>query len=262
MGALVLVKEFEGREIRTHIDDQGNPWWVAADVCAVLGLEQVSRAISRLDEDEKGVTISNTPGGRQELSTVSESGLYSLILTSRKPDAKRFKKWVTAEVLPSIRKTGRYAQGSRKAPTILDQMEANIRLWREQEERNEEVSLTLVNHETRIGIVEARKRPLSAEEKDSIVNAMNCRARQLVNDYETQRKYIIWIQGALKKQLFSYSVLTWKDANGEDFDRMMKFISYWHPDGYGQLRGIDRVEANHKPDKATLLREWQNKNKA
>ena len=65
-------------------------------------------ALERLDDDEKGVSSIDTLGGNQQLSTINESGLYSLILTSRKPEAKKFKKWVTAEVLPAIRKTGRY----------------------------------------------------------------------------------------------------------------------------------------------------------
>ena len=65
-------------------------------------------ALSRLDDDEKGVSSIDTLGGVQTMATVNESGLYSLIMGSRKPEAKRFKKWVTAEVLPSIRKTGSY----------------------------------------------------------------------------------------------------------------------------------------------------------
>lgn len=71
-----------------------------------------------LDDDEKGAHIVRTPGGEQEVTIINESGLYSLILRSRKPSAKRFKKWVTSEVLPSIRKTGRYvAPGYRPEQT-------------------------------------------------------------------------------------------------------------------------------------------------
>ena len=93
--------------VRTILID-GEPWWVAKDVCEVLDLDQVSRATSRLDDDEKGVTSITTLGGNQDMAIINEAGLYSLILTSRKPDAKRFKKWVTHEVLPTIRKTGSY----------------------------------------------------------------------------------------------------------------------------------------------------------
>lgn len=105
--AQVLPFRFDTHEVRTLlIDDQ--PWFVAADLCAALSIVNPSRALSRLDDDEKGVHSMNTLGGTQNLSTVNESGLYSLILTSRKAEAKRFKKWVTAEVLPAIRQHGRY----------------------------------------------------------------------------------------------------------------------------------------------------------
>lgn len=81
---------------------------MATDVCEALTVSNVSDAVGRLDDDERGVGTVDTPGGAQEQTIINESGLYSLILTSRKPAAKAFKKWVTSEVLPSIRKTGSY----------------------------------------------------------------------------------------------------------------------------------------------------------
>ena len=89
-------------------DQNGSPWFVATDVCRILDLEQVTRALDRLDEDEKGVTTIKGLGGPQTCNIISESGLYSLVLTSRKPQARAFKKWITSEVLPAIRKTGSY----------------------------------------------------------------------------------------------------------------------------------------------------------
>ena len=89
----------------------GEPWWLAKDVCDAIGINNAPMAISRLDEDK--ATISNVDGragfGPQAYAIINESGLYSLILTSRKPEAKAFKKWVTHEVLPAIRKTGSYS---------------------------------------------------------------------------------------------------------------------------------------------------------
>lgn len=88
----------------------GETWFVAKDVCKSLGIEFYRRAMMRLDEDEKGCTIIvNTLGGNQKVAAVNESGLYSLVFQSRKPWAKKFRKWVTMEVLPSIRKTGSYS---------------------------------------------------------------------------------------------------------------------------------------------------------
>ena len=101
------VFNFGDYQVRTVIKE-GEPWFVAKDVCSVLELTNNREAISRLDEDEKGVNTVYTLGGNQNLTTINESGLYSLILTSRKPEAKAFKKWVTSEVLPSIRKQGKY----------------------------------------------------------------------------------------------------------------------------------------------------------
>ena len=87
---------------------KGEPWFVAKDVCDILKLTNSRKATAGLDDEEKGVTISDTPGGQQSLTIINESGLYSLIMQSRKPQAKAFKKWVTSEVLPSIRKYGYY----------------------------------------------------------------------------------------------------------------------------------------------------------
>lgn len=92
----------------------GEPWFVATDVCQILGISNNRDAISRLDDDEKkdGVGITDTVGRKNRMSVVSESGLYRLIFQSRKPEACKFRKWVTGEVLPSIRRKGFY--GARK----------------------------------------------------------------------------------------------------------------------------------------------------
>lgn len=93
----------------------GDPWFIARDVCECLELGNPRTSIALLDEDEKGVHTMDTPGGAQEMSIISEPGLYSLILRSRKPEAKAFKRWVTHDILPSIRKTGGYGMAGAKA---------------------------------------------------------------------------------------------------------------------------------------------------
>ena len=98
---------------------EGEPWFVAADVCRALGLGNSSKAIMPLDDDEKGITISDTLGGKQEMTTINEPGLYSLILRSRKPEAKAFKRWITHEVIPAIRKTGGYIVGQEMMGSII-----------------------------------------------------------------------------------------------------------------------------------------------
>lgn len=84
------------------------PWFVATDVAESLGYKSPKDAASYLDDDEKGSAIVRTPGGDQKLTVINESGLYALVLRSRKPEARKFAKWVTSEVLPAIRKTGKY----------------------------------------------------------------------------------------------------------------------------------------------------------
>lgn len=90
------------------VEKDGEPWFVAKDVCVCLDISNSRDALTTLDDDEKGVAIADTPGGPQEMQTVSESGFYTLVFKSRKPEAKAFRKWVTSEVIPAIRKTGKY----------------------------------------------------------------------------------------------------------------------------------------------------------
>lgn len=107
MNELRVFKNDDFGEIRT-VDLQGEPWFVASDVCKILDLGNTSQALSRLDEDEKNTIILNEGIGNPNKSIVNEYGLYNLVLTSRKKEAKEFKRWVTHEVLPSIRKHGAY----------------------------------------------------------------------------------------------------------------------------------------------------------
>lgn len=100
---------FEGQSLVLVIGGNDDPWFALSDVCAALDIVNTARAAARLDADEKGVHSMNTPGGRQDVTIINELGLYSLILTSRKPAARRFKKWVTGTVLPTIRRTGSFS---------------------------------------------------------------------------------------------------------------------------------------------------------
>ena len=108
------IKIFENPEfgsIRT-VEQNGEPWLAGKDVAAALGYSNPRKAIAdHVDEEDKGVTNCYTLGGNQNMTIINESGLYSLILSSKLPTAKKFKHWVTSEVLPSIRKTGGYISG-------------------------------------------------------------------------------------------------------------------------------------------------------
>ncbi|MCC3775177.1 BRO family protein [Streptomyces sp. UNOB3_S3] len=114
-------------EIRTTRDQDGDPWFVAADVARVLAVKNIRQVVSYLDEDEVRrvpVTTNDGSGRRLETNVINEPGLYSMILRSRKPEAKQFKRWITHEVLPSIRKTGGY-QGGDAIQAAMQQLVAD-----------------------------------------------------------------------------------------------------------------------------------------
>lgn len=114
----VSVFNFNQNEVRTIVKEDGEIWFVLSDVCNVLEIGNVSMAASRLDAEE--ITLSTIEGSHRPTNLVNESGLYSLVLTSRKPEAKQFKKWVTSDVLPSIRKNGGYIVGQEvDSPELL-----------------------------------------------------------------------------------------------------------------------------------------------
>lgn len=113
----------------------GEPWFVATDVCRALEISNSRDAVARLDDDEKGVGSTDTLGGKQGMQIINEPGLYTLVLGSRKPEAKAFKRWVTHEVLPTIRKTGSYKtpkQSSDRDKAMLKNAQArSAKLWLE-----------------------------------------------------------------------------------------------------------------------------------
>ena len=111
MNELQIFKHDGFGEIRT-LEIEGEPWFVGKDVASILGYSNSRDALRKhVDEEDKGVANCDTPGGIQETAIINESGLYSLILSSKLPQAKAFKRWVTGEVLPAIRKQGSYSLG-------------------------------------------------------------------------------------------------------------------------------------------------------
>lgn len=119
---LVTFENAAFGKIRT-LTINGEPWFVAADVCKALELGNPSMTVERLDADEKGISSIDTLGGKQRMAIINEPGLYSVILCSRKPEAKAFKRWITHEVIPAIRKYGGYMTKS-----LLEQVLENPNL--------------------------------------------------------------------------------------------------------------------------------------
>lgn len=109
MNTDLIQHAFHGHPVRVITDEHGEPWFVAADVASILGYSITPAMVRRLDEDEKGMRPLHTPGGMQQMTVITESGLYASILGSQVEGARRFKRWVTHELLPEVRRTGSYS---------------------------------------------------------------------------------------------------------------------------------------------------------
>lgn len=149
---------FAGKHLIRVIDRNGEPWFIAADACAPVGVSNVSDVLSRLDEDEKDlIDLADVVGRKVKLWAINEAGLYSMILTSRKPEAKAFKRWITHDVLPAIRKTGAYIAPVVASMTSLDLAEAILANLREQERRLSVVQEVQVEQDQRLSDIEVRQ---------------------------------------------------------------------------------------------------------
>ena len=163
MNELQIFKNESFGEVRTIIIDN-EPWFVGKDVASILGYAEPRSAISKkVDAEDKGVAKMETPSGEQEMTIINESGLYSLILSSKLPKAKEFKRWVTSEVLPAIRKTGGYTVP--KSPMEL--LELEFQALREVENKVDVVNSDLQELKNNI--------PLFAVECDELTHAVNCK---------------------------------------------------------------------------------------
>lgn len=130
----IMPFDFDGAQVRVVVDLEGAPWWVASDVCSVLDIADTSRAVSRLDEADARSTRVRSGSQDRQMKIINESGLYDLVLDSRKPEAKRFRRWVTSEVIPSIRKTGGYINPRATEDQLIalaDRAAAQARVLRE-----------------------------------------------------------------------------------------------------------------------------------
>lgn len=169
----------------------GEPWFVAKDVCDCLGVSNSRDAVARLDDDEKGVGKADTLGGYQDMMLISESGLYTLVMRSNKPDAKVFRKWVTGEVLPSIRKTGSYSvnqpQPQIALPTnylealkaLVASEEAKLALQAELTSEKEAHEKDNADFRTGLDILNAQKAQIgSKREATAMATASSARAHQ------------------------------------------------------------------------------------
>lgn len=220
---------YEGHQIRTEIRD-GMPWFVLKDICNILEIVNNREAYSRLDYDEKGIALTDTPGGKQEMQVVNEYGIYSLVLASRKPEAKAFKRWIIHEVIPSIRGTGSYSSGLTtveallRSVQLLAQQERELKVVKDAQVHSQ---AALVEHEFAITILDQRvthEITLTTWEQKQIQGAVNSRAHTL-GIPELYRP----IYGALKKQ---FGIPSYRDLKRSDLTKAFDFILCWSPGIY------------------------------
>lgn len=187
------IFNFNGNAVRTTKDKKGEPWFVAKDVCEVLGINKYRDAVSRLDDDERGSVLVDTLGGKQDVSTVNESGLYTLIMKSRKPEAKAFRKWVTSEVLPAIRKDGGYiASRADETPEMIMARALQV------------AQATIEKHQRQLA--EAEKQIEEAKPKVAFVELF-CTAKNsnvLIREYANTVNQALGLKGFGQNAMFDY----------------------------------------------------------
>lgn len=213
------IFNYNGNEVRT-VQIDGEPWWVLKDVCAVLGISKHRDAAARLDADERESVRVDTLGGTQEMVCVNESGLYNVILRSDKPQAKPFRKWVTNEVLPSIRKTGGYQ---------LPQMSKELRAIIMQDQKIQEV-------ENRVNRVQEdldefkEEMPLLALDCDRISRAVHIKGVECLGgkdsmayqDRSLRAKVYSDLHREIKRQ---FGVTTYKAIRRNQCDNVCRIVS-------------------------------------
>lgn len=191
------VFNYQDNEVRT-VEINGEPWFVLKDVCNVLGLGSAHKVADRLDEDERNqIPLTDSLGREQETTIINESGLYNVILRSDKPEAKPFRKWVTSEVLPSIRKIGSYNQKP-LSPVEMFAMQAQINLEQERrlaavENRQDELDLKVQhNSDAMDKVTAAYTAPLASGEtwQESANRTVNSLVEQYGLNHQNFRRDI------------------------------------------------------------------------
>ena len=229
---------YESSEIRT-IEKDGEPWWVLADVCKVLEISNSRNVSSRLETDEKGVTLVDTLGGTQQMTVINESGLYAVILRSDKPQAKPFRKWVTNEVLPSIRKHGAYMtdqtlEQALTSPDFLIQLATQLK---EEKEQRKQLEVKVEQDRPKVLFAES----VSASKTSILVGELAKILKQ--NGVDTgQTRLFAWMREngyLIKRRGNDYNMPTQRAMEMKLFE--VKETSVTHSDGHISVNKTPKV---------------------
>lgn len=216
-----MMYNFRENNVRVEMVNN-EPWFVAKDVCEILDIKNSRDAVSRIEEEDKASVGINDGVQVRHMSVINESGLYNLIFTSTRPDAKEFKRWVTREVLPSIRKTGSYSQ----QPMTQMEMIAHM-------------SQSIVDNE--------RKRLVYESKVDTLIETMRIDGVQAHAINKQGKAKVLGVLGGcdspaykeLKGKLFArlwrdfknhFSLPRYDELPKSKYDEAVKFISMWQPD--------------------------------
>lgn len=217
MNQLQQVFNYQDQQVRTVVKN-GQPWFVAKDVCNVLNHSNHKVAVSRLDEDEVSkVYLTDSLGRNQKTTVVNEAGLYSLILTSNKPEAKQFKRWITHEVIPTIRKTGAYNQQP-NYEQLSPELQHLIRMEQKQNEQDQ-----------RIGKLEDNLR-IDSFQQNVIQKQIKIRVYQVYENISGEGTDIRKLFSSIHKNLRdAFGVPSYRDLRKLDFDEALAWVKLWRP---------------------------------
>ncbi len=218
MNELKVFQNKEFGEVRSLVINN-EPWLVGKDVANILGYSNPQKAIrDHVYEEDKGVNEMVTPGGKQNVTIINESGVYSLIFGSKLPNAKKFKHWVTSEVLPSLRKTGRYEIPS-------DPMGALKLMFEAQTQTNEKVAVC----DRRITELEENKL-LNPGEYNYISRAIKKKVKQVKSELnmDLAQKQTSQVYRSINRDLNCFiGIKTRSQFRAKDFDKALEFIENW-----------------------------------
>lgn len=213
----ILVFHYKSSEVRT-VELNGEPWFALKDVCAVLGISNHKMTAQRLDADEVSLTdLTDSMGRQQETTVINESGLYNVILRSDKPEAKPFRKWVTSDVLPSIRKTGGYTM-----PKLSKEMQALFLL----DDRTQKQEARLTALENTMTVDYSQQQTLKKAVGRVVVEALGGKSAPAYNDPHVRGKLFSECNRDVQDWFRVNSVC---NVPRKDFTHAVEYIQRWKP---------------------------------
>lgn len=229
---------FRTQQVRTVLIEN-DPWFVGKDIATILGYAKTADAVRKhIDKEDKGVFILETPGGKQPVTIINESGLYSLILSSKMPDAKVFKRWVTSEVLPAIRKTGSYQLPQTPEELLSLTVQATNHLTKRMNTVEEDIDFLM------------NKSEVDEKQRFKLQKARNKRAIEVCggkdsNFYKNKSRKVFMALAHDFKEFFE--IPRYDALRKEDFDKAIEFVHGWYPSVLLK-RDIDQINAQTNLD--------------